>query len=167
MADETAEAAPALLGEQEFQRLLEAAAHSRYPCRDRALLHLFWDCGATVRQVVALEVGDVNFLNGRLQLQDGAREVRLPPDLLHLLTTYVSLERDPRCPTLFGGRNGRRLGPAQVGRLCRRLAAQTGIAVDPLMLRRAALARMLRVQPLLALGLLRGGEGPRAAAEGS
>ena len=141
-----------LLGEHEWKRLLAAAAHTRYPCRDRSLLHLFWQFGATVRQVVALETAQVNFLTGRLSWPDG-RESRLTPEAAHLLTTYVSIERDPRCPKLFCGRHDRPLTPGDVDRLFRHLSALAGVRVDPLSLRRSALFRLLRAAPLKALAL--------------
>ena len=143
------------LGERDFQRLLQAAAHSAGPCRDRALLHLFWHFGATVRQVTTLEVAHVNFLTGRIQWA-GAPEGVLPPEALHALTAYVSLERDPHCPKLFAGRHGRPLTPAEVGRMFERLSGYSGVAVDPPGLRRAALFRLIRAQPLRALCTVRG-----------
>lgn len=143
------------LGERDFQRLLQVAAHSPSPCRDRALLHLFWQFGATVRQATALEVGHVNFLTGRVQWPD-APEGLLPPEALHALTAYVSLERDPRCPKLFAGRHGRPLSPGQIGRMFQRLSAYSGVAVDPPSLRRAALYRLIQADPLRALCAVRG-----------
>lgn len=148
-------AAEDLVQERDFQRLLQAASHSACPCRDRALLQLCWHFGATVRQITALEVGHINFLTGRIQWAD-APEGLLPPEALHALTAYVSLERDPRCPKLFAGRHGRPLSPAQVARMFERLSAYSGVAVDPPGLRRAALYRLIRDHPLRALCALRG-----------
>jgi|GEM_PF-4631483 len=148
-----AEASPTdLIGEREWKRLMTAAAHSRFPCRDRSLLHLFWNFGATVRQVLALEPGHVSFLTGRLSWPDG-RESRIPAEALHTLTAYVSMERHPRCPKLFCGRHGLPLSPVDVDRLFRHLSSMAGFRVDPLTLRRSALLRLLQAAPLHALAL--------------
>lgn len=146
---------PELIDEQRWQRLLGAAAHSRFPCRDRSLLHLFWSCGATVSQICALEPQHVRFLSGRLRWPDG-RESLVPPDALHALTAYVSLERHSNCPKLFCGRHGRPIGPADLDRLFRRLSAATGFPVDPRLLRRSGLLHLLRAAPLRTLALRRG-----------
>ena len=113
---------PDLIGEPEWQRLLAAAAHGRFPCRDRAILHLLWDHAATPQQLLGLEAAHVDFLSGGLCWPDGRRS-RLSPDVLRLLTAYLSMERHPRCPKLFGGRHGLPLGPADIDRLFRRLSA--------------------------------------------
>jgi len=143
-----------VLAAPEFQRLMQAAAHGAYPCRDRAILQIIWESGATVREVLALEPGDVDFLSGSVRWADG-RRCGLAAEALRVLTTYVSLERDCRCPRLFAGRHGRPLRTCDVGRLFQRLARQTGIAVDPLALRRAAVARLLRERPIEALAAVR------------
>ena len=107
-----------------------------------------------MRQVTALEVGHVNFLTGRIQWA-GAPEGVLPPEALHALTAYVSLERDPHCSKLFAGRHGRPLTSAEVGRMFERLSGYSGVAVDPPGLRRSALFRLIRAHPLRALCTLR------------
>jgi len=143
---------PDLIGNREWQRLLGAAAHTRYPCRDRSLLHLFWHLGATVRQVSALEVDSVDLRTGALVWPDG-RESRIPAEALQVLNAYVSLERDRRCPRLFSGRHGRPLTPADIDRCFRCLSRFSGLRVDPLTLRRSALLRLLLAAPLRALAL--------------
>ena len=154
MGDGPAAELESTLREPEFQRLLQAAAHGPFPCRDRSILHLFWDFGLTLRQIVALQPGQVDLLARRLQLP-GGRWAPLPDETLRLLTAYVSLERDPRCPRLFAARHGRPAGPAEVDRLFRRLRAHSGLPVDPLALRRAALARLLQLDPRPVLALWR------------
>lgn len=149
-AESSADAEP--IGEREWRLLVGAAAHGRFPCRDRALLHLFWDHGATPRQVLELEAGHVDFLAGTLRWPDGGR-ARLAPETRTLLAAYVSMERHPRCPKLFGGRHGLPLRPADLDRLFRRVSALAGVQADPRSLHRAALLRLLRAAPLLALTL--------------
>ncbi len=141
-----------LIGEAEWRRLLAAAAHNRFPCRDRSLLHLFWTFGATVRQVLDLEPDHVGLLSGRLSWPDG-REAVLTPEALRTLTAYMSLERHPRCPRLFCGPHGRPLSPGDIDRLFRRLSWSAGFPVDPRLLRRSALLRLLRAAPLRAFAM--------------
>ncbi|MBX6350637.1 MAG: tyrosine-type recombinase/integrase [Clostridia bacterium] len=144
----------ALLGPREKDRLLAAAGRSATPYRDRALLQVFLAFGPSVRDVLALEVGHVNFPAARLRWPrggDGAREVSLPPDLLADLVKYVALERNPRSPALFTTRLGHPLGRQQVDRLFRRLARESGIAVTPGLLRRESFVRKLEEQPAAAV----------------
>lgn len=152
--------------EEDWHRLLRAAAHSPYPCRDRAVLHLFWSLGLTVPDLLALRLEDVDFLTGRVRWA-GVREGLLSPDGLRSLTAYVSLERAPCCPRLFGDRHGRPLSRAQVARIFTRLQGACGVHSSPQALRLGALYRMLRRDPAHALAALRPRPGsPRRAAGG-
>lgn len=141
----------AVLGPKERERLLAAASRSRTPNRDRALLQLFMHHGATVRQVLALEIGNVNFPAGQLRWPTDGAETRLTPDLLSDLTKYVALERNPRCPSLFTTRLGHPMSATQVSGLFRRLREDSGLAVSPLALRRGCLYRWLEEQPAAAV----------------
>jgi site-specific recombinase XerC len=159
--------APGILTEREWQRILQAAAQSPWPCRDRALLHLLWYFGPTVREVLALEARHLDLAAGLLRWPDG-RASELPADALRALCAYIRLERPARCAALFVGRHGRPMAAAEVARLCQRLSAMTGLQVDPAALRRAALHRQLRARPLgtlraLRLGATGAGAGPRPA----
>ena len=154
MAEEALAQAPSLLEASDFDRLLQAAAHSPFPCRDRAILHLFWELAPGVHELLRLRPGDVDSVNGRLTRPDG-RACALRRETARLLSAYASMERDPRCPRLFAGRHGRPLGPADLDRLFRTLGRQTGIPVDPVRLRRSALAHLLRSDPLAAVSAWR------------
>jgi integrase len=166
LAEEARAPEAGILGPAEFQRLLQAAAHSPLPCRDRAILCLFWDLAPGVHELLRLRPGDVDLQAGRLLRPDG-RRCALGRETTRLLAAYASLERDRRCPRLFSGRHGRPLRAADLDRLCRRLERHTGVAVDPLRLRRAALARLLRADPLPLLSAWRhpagGAQEPDAA----
>ncbi len=140
------------LGEREWRVLLAAAGHSAFPCRDRAILSLFWHFGATVRQVTGLRAADVDLPAGTLAWPSGGG-ASLPLEVTRTLQTYVSLERPRHAATLFCGRGQRALTARDVDRCFRRLARVSGIRADPLSLRRAALYRLLRAAPLQALTL--------------
>ena len=140
--------------EKDWARLLCTAADSPYPCRDRAILHLFWWLALTVHDVLALRAEDVDFLCGRIRWGEG-RQGLLPPEALRVLAAYASMERDPRCTRLFGGRHGRPLSRAQIASLFARLSAASGVPVSPHALRMAAIYRLLRGNPLHAFTTLR------------
>jgi integrase len=146
--------AATLLSQSDWDKLLEAVDRSPSPFRDRALLCLFWYFGPTVRQVLRLEVSDINFLTGRLRWSPSGPETPLPGDALHALTAYVSFERDPRCPRLFSGRRGRPMTTAQLNAFFRRLQQVSGLPVTPRSLRTAALYRLLQAQPARAMALV-------------
>jgi integrase len=143
------------LSPTDFDKLLQAADRSGHPYRDRALLHLFWHFGPSPRQVLALTLQDVNFLAGRLRWPRGG-EQPLPPEVLQALTSYISFERDARCPRLFSGRRGRPLTAVQLDAFFRRLRALSGVAVTPRILRMCALYRMLRANPVRAMTVVMG-----------
>lgn len=140
------------LGEREWRVLLAAAGHSAFPCRDRAILSLFWHFGATVRQVTGLRAADVD-LSGGVLMWPGGGGASLPLEVAGTLQTYCSLERPRQAATLFCGRGRRALTAGDVDRCFRRVARVSGIRADPLSLRRAALYRLLRAAPLQALTL--------------
>jgi integrase len=165
LAEEAVAPDSPLLERSDFDRLLQAAAHSPFPCRDRAILRLFWELAPGVHELLQLRPEDVDPVGGRLSRPDG-RTSTLPRETARLLSTYASMERDPHCPRLFAGRHGRPLSPGDLDRLFRALGRQTGIPVDPVRLRRAALAHLLRCDPLPVVSAWRRAAGPqeRAAA---
>jgi integrase len=138
--------APSAMEQGEFERLLQAAAHSALPCRDRAILRLIWEAGLRPREVTLLEPDDIDFPAGAVTRGDG-RRVAVSRETVHLLTAYASIERDGRCPRLFSGRHGRPLRAADLDRLFRWLSRQSGVPADPLGVRRAAMLRALRAEP--------------------
>lgn len=145
-----------LLEEADYLLLVRQAAHSATPCRDRALVHIFWHLAPTVRGVIGLRLDDFHPEDGAMGWPDG-RRLTVPPPCLEALGTYLRVERAPRrgVDHLFCGRHGLPLRPDDVAALFRRLSAATGLAVDPLVLRRGAFDRSLRLAPERALGLLR------------
>ena len=145
------------LDQTDWQQLWLAAGHSTHPCRDRCLLQLFWHVGPTVSTTVALRLEQIDFLTSCLRgaAANGAA-VRMAPELLRSLSTYVSLERPARGgPTLFVGRHGRPLRPEAIDRAFRAMSAASGVAADPQRLRRQALLRQLAARPVATLRQLR------------
>ena len=138
----------AVLDELDRVRLLQAAAHSGTPCRDRALVHLFWCLGPTVRQVVALNREDLVPETGALRL--AGTDVPVPLSLVQALQTYIRVERPAgrASGALLCGRHGRRLAPADVRRALGRLGETAGLPVSAALLRRSALVRAVRADPI-------------------
>ncbi len=145
------------LGQGDWQQLWLAAGHSPYPCRDRALLQLFWHLGPTVVAALALRLDQIDFATSRIcATGTGGDGIAMPPEVLRALTTYVSLERPAKCgSTLFVGRHGRPLRPAAVDRAFRAMSAAGGVTADPRRLRRQALLRQLLARPVATLRGLR------------
>jgi site-specific recombinase XerC len=152
----TEHAALTVLDENDYLLLVRSAAHSPTPCRDRAMVHLFWHLAPTVRWVVGLQLDDFVVDEGALLWVDG-RPVALPPVCLSALGTYLRVERVARRNVrhLFCGRHGWPLRPGDVATFFRRLSDTARVEVDPLVLRRAAIDRALRQAPERALGVLR------------
>lgn len=152
-----------VLGPRERERLLTVAGHSRSPYRDRALLQLFMHYGATVRQVLALEIGHVNFPAARLHWPTEGADTRLTAELLADLTRYVATERNPRCPALFTTPLGHPLDRQRVAAIFRRIRNESGLSVSPLLLRRGSLHCWLEEQPAQAVcGLIARRRAPSA-----
>lgn len=145
-----------VLDEGDYLALVRAAAHSASPCRDRALVHLFWHFAPTVRWVTGLQLSDFLPEDGELTWMDG-RRVAPPPACLSALSTYLRVERTARkgVSHLFCGRHGLPLRAGDVDVFFRRLSTTAGVPVDPVALRRAAFDRALRQAPAGALGVLR------------
>ena len=145
-----------VLDEDDYMTLVRVAAHSPSPCRDRALVHLFWHLAPPVRRVLDLRLEDFRADEGQIRWGDRPG-VAAPTSLLQALGTYVRVERiAPRgVPYLFCGRHGRKMDLSEMAGFFRRLSRTAGFPVDPLTLRRAAFERALRNDPARALGVLR------------
>jgi site-specific recombinase XerD len=97
------------------QARLLIGSFERY--RDIAIAYLMLLCGLRSREVLALEVGDVDFDKGRLLVSGkGGKErvLPLPPLLVRYLRNYLRLERPSVCKTkvLFVVLKGHRRGRA-------------------------------------------------------
>jgi site-specific recombinase XerD len=68
--------------------------------RDVALVHLMLLCGLRSREVLSLELNDINFDENRLRISGKGNKERLlplPDILLQSLSDYIRLERPSRC----------------------------------------------------------------------
>jgi site-specific recombinase XerD len=83
--------------------------------RDLGIVHLMLLCGLRSKEVLELELGDVNFADGHVRVRgkgERERSVPLAGLLAALLRQYLALERPRRCsePRLFVVLQGRRRG---------------------------------------------------------
>jgi integrase len=142
--------------EAELERLCRAAAHSPFPCRDRAVLHMFWCLGLTVPELLLLRAEDVDCRSGRVRWGAG-REGVLPAEALWALTVYMRMERPPGSLRLFADGRGQPLTRPALARIFCRLARASGLRGSPQALRLAALWRAFRADPPGAVAELRRG----------
>lgn len=121
---------PAGLNDKLIDRMYRALLLSENPRRDRAILRLFLHHGCTVRDVVELEVGDVDLAAGRIRWRRSGRETadELPADLVIALKDYFHRERRGPSERFFTTRLGHPLPRAQVLRLFRFLQRESGRA---------------------------------------
>jgi integrase len=127
--------------------------------RDAAFLALTYSCGLRRSEAVAVDVADLDSVNGALRVRRGKgrkpRQVTLPPSALPALQDWLQA-RGPEpgplfCPILKSGRLLReadqqlaRLSPAAAWRICRERGLQAGIpAAAPHDLRRTWIGDLL------------------------
>jgi len=123
---------PTVLGEQLVEQLLSApdpsSARGR---RDRALLELVYGLGLRLAEVVDLDLGDLDLIDGRVRVRGKGGKERLLPlcgAAAEALLEYLDGRLDPASAlALRDGRPGRELARAPVfeGRPGRRIARRT------------------------------------------
>jgi site-specific recombinase XerD len=135
---------PDVLTRDEVARLLAAAR----PGRDRTILDVKYSCGLRLRELLGLQVGDID--SGRMALHirrgKGQKErfVPISPRLLEVLRAYWR-EYRPTTYLFPGLRPGTRLYGGTVQRLCKRAAKRAGLTkrVHPHTLRHSFATHLL------------------------
>ncbi len=120
------------LRDHEIARLIQAAAESRHPQRDTALILLMIDTGIRLSEVAALRVADVDLIEGRCRVMGKGRRERLVPigrRTRKALRGWAAARRPAVTASspLFTGPRGSPLSPRGVHQLVRRLARHAGI----------------------------------------
>lgn len=120
------------LRDHEIARLIQAAAESRQPQRDLALILLMIDTGIRLSEVAALRVVDVDLIEGRCRVMGkGSRERVVPIGrrTRKALRGWSSARRPSPVGSspLFIGPQGSRLSARGVHQLVHRLAGRAGI----------------------------------------
>ncbi len=126
------------LTDKTIQKLFRALLLSPNPRRDRAILQLFLHYGCSVRDIIAMEEGDVDLAAGKIRWRLRGEGVwsPLPAPVLRDIGDYCRRERRARCPRLFTTRLGHPLSYAQVQRIFRFLHKEAGLSgLSPVFLR--------------------------------
>jgi integrase/recombinase XerC len=125
---------PPFLSEQEYKSLLKATEKCRgvfQSKRDHAVLSLFLATGARLGELVALNVGDIDFEQETVKLSRKGGETQTLPlsdELIRSLREYLRLRRKrTRTNALFISTRNRRIHRSTVWHLVRRYSAEARI----------------------------------------
>jgi integrase/recombinase XerD len=135
---------PTVLSPEEVLRLLQAAL----PGRDRTLLETAYACGLRLKELLGLQVKDIDSARLVLHIRHGKgqkeRLVPLAPRLLQLLRDYWR-EYRPATWLFPGAKATRTLTNSAVQRICRRTARRAGLSkpVHPHTLRHSFATHLL------------------------
>jgi site-specific recombinase XerD len=135
---------PTVLSPEEVVRLLDAAL----PGRDRTLLDLIYSCGLRLKEVLGLQVGDIDSARMVLHVRHGkGQKERLLPLSPRLLAVLRSYWREYRPATwLFPGiKATEALTDGTVQRICKRTAQRAGLSkrISPHTLRHSFATHLL------------------------
>lgn len=145
---------PRVLDEADAAALVTApASDDAYGLRDRAIMELLYGAGLRVSEVVSLDVGAVEFGEGRLRVWGKGKKERVAlvgAPALSALQRYLDAAR-PRLATdaseraLFLNRDGSRLSIRAVQTLVRRSGVEAGLstATHPHLLRHSFATHLL------------------------
>jgi integrase/recombinase XerC len=141
---------PKNLSQPQAVGLIEAAAASATPLRDRALLELAYGAGLRASELVGLDLGDVELEAGTARVRGkGGKErvVLFGAPACEAVRAYVRSERrEPKSGTpLFTGPSGGRLAVRTLQNVVRRHAAAAGLdpSVSPHTLRHSFATHLL------------------------
>lgn len=148
--------APRFLLYEDVKRLIEAPPmDTRLGARDRAILETLYSTGIRVSELLALNMGDIDFLGEVVHIRAKGKKERIAPigsSALQVIQHYMECrnkkaQRDKgfECEALFLNRSGGRLSVKGVWRTVNRYARETGLgaAVSPKWLRHSFAAHML------------------------
>jgi integrase/recombinase XerD len=133
-----------VLSPEEVARFLEAAL----PGRDRALLQTAYACGLRLKELLGLQVRDIDSDRGVLHIRHGKgqkeRLVPVSPRLFEVLREYWR-EYRPATWLFPGAKATRALTNSAVQRICRRTARRAGLSkpVHPHTLRHSFATHLL------------------------
>ena len=143
---------PESLSPDDAVRLVTASDDSRWSVRDRALFELAYSCGLRVSELTGLDLDAVDPATGEARVTGKGSKTRIVPvgrPALEAIARWLE-ERSriarPGETALFVGRAGHRLGPREVQRRIKALAAAAGLEVDvhPHMLRHSFASHVLQ-----------------------
>ena len=123
---------PETLNVDDVERLLAGPAGDPLALRDHAMLELLYSSGLRLGELVSLDLGDLDFVQGMVRVTGkGARTRIIPVGGKAVAALQAWLKERPQAAAetaLFTSRRGTRLGPRAVQQRLRQWAQRKGIA---------------------------------------
>lgn len=140
--------APKYLNPGEIEKLLKAPV-GVYETRDKAILSLLYYSGLRVSELIKLNIEDVNFKDGSIQIKRGkggsARAGFTHPNTINKIESMLSTRGNDN-PALFTNRTGGRLSIRSVQRIVKKAGENAGLQdkeVSPHVLRHSIAVNLL------------------------
>jgi integrase/recombinase XerC len=152
-APKSPKALPQCLSPDQAHQLLDMATGDEpLAMRDKAMFELFYSSGLRLSEVVSLNLGQIDFAEGTLEVTGKGGKTRIVPvgrlaaEAIQAWLPQRELLAQPQEHGLFVGRNGTRLGPRAVQYRLKQWALKQGIAseVHPHVLRHSFASHVLQ-----------------------
>jgi integrase/recombinase XerC len=144
---------PATLDIDQTQQLLEqpaATADDFLGLRDQAMMELFYSSGLRLAELIALDIGTIDFEQGQVEVLGKGNKTRIVPVggvALRAIAAWLRVREQarPADPALFISQRGTRISPRSVQLRIARESQQRGVAqhVHPHMLRHSFASHLL------------------------
>ena len=135
-APKAAKRLPETLDPDQMARLLDIKADDRpFVLRDRAIMELLYSSGLRLAELVGLDMGDLDLVEGMVQVLGKGQKTRLVPvgsvaaGVLKQWLLDRSALAKPEEKALFVGRGGRRLGPRAIQTRVAQWARRQGLSM--------------------------------------
>lgn len=143
---------PQALSPDEARQLLEGNADGPLELRDKAMFELFYSSGLRLSELVDLQLGQIDFAEGTVQVTGKGAKTRIVPvgrialEVIQVWLAQRALWAKLDDPALFVGKNGKRLTPRAVQYRLKQWAQKQGIAssVHPHVLRHSFASHVLQ-----------------------
>ena len=152
-APKSPKALPQCLSPDQAHQLLDMATDDEpLAVRDKAMFELFYSSGLRLSEVVGLNLGQIDFAEGTLEVTGKGGKTRIVPvgrlaaEAIQAWLPQRELLAQPQEHGLFVGRNGSRLGPRAVQYRLKQWALKQGISseVHPHVLRHSFASHVLQ-----------------------
>jgi integrase/recombinase XerC len=144
-----AKSLPQALSSDQAVQFVSIQGDDAITVRDRAILELFYSSGLRLAELTALDIHDLNFIEGIVTVTGKGNKTRIIPMGSHAMTALQAwLQQRPECqhPALFISQQGKRISPRTVQYRVKYWASQQGIEADvyPHMLRHSFATHVLQ-----------------------
>ena len=151
-APKSPKALPQCLSPDQAQQLLDMATDDGLAVRDKAMFELFYSSGLRLSELVSLNLGQIDFAEGTLEVTGKGSKTRIVPvgrlaaEAIQAWLPQRELLADPQEHGLFVGKNGTRLSPRSVQYRLKQWALKQGISteVHPHVLRHSFASHVLQ-----------------------